>query len=206
MRSSGPWGRGSVLARSGNVTEVVDIQMSNEDSLARIAEAAEKEGLEYLVIGGHAVNIHGYLRTTADIDFLILTSSLEPWKIALGRIGYRPIHETIVFAQFESDEEDFMDLDLMMVDESTYSKLWDASELREYGPRKYRVVSLMHLIALKLHALRSEYRDSKGKDYFDILSLIKSHRIDVGSGEFQDILSRYATEDIRRRLTRDILG
>lgn len=180
--------------------------MSNDDYLIRVAEAAEKDGLEYLVIGGHAVNIYGYSRTTADIDFLILTSSLEPWKVTLGKLGYRSIHETKAFAQFESDNEDSMDLDLMLVDQSTYSKLLAASELRDYGPRKYRVVALLHLIALKLHALRSEYRDTKGKDYYDILSLIKNHRIDIRSEEFQDILSKHASDDIRQRLKRDILG
>lgn len=38
--------------------------------IERIAREAEKRGVEFLVIGGHAVVHHGYERMTTDVDFL----------------------------------------------------------------------------------------------------------------------------------------
>jgi len=36
-----------------------------------IEENARAANLDYLVIGGHAVNAHGYFRTTLDVDLLV---------------------------------------------------------------------------------------------------------------------------------------
>ncbi len=41
------------------------------DELARIIRAFEKEEVEYVVIGGAAVNAHGLIRATEDLDVMI---------------------------------------------------------------------------------------------------------------------------------------
>ena len=38
---------------------------------ARIFEALQRHGVEYLTIGGVAVNVHGHVRNTRDVDILI---------------------------------------------------------------------------------------------------------------------------------------
>jgi hypothetical protein len=57
-----------------------------------VFEALNRAGIDYLVVGGLAVNAHGYVRMTMDIDLVV---SLEPGNItralyALAEIGYRP--------------------------------------------------------------------------------------------------------------------
>ena len=49
-------------------------------------------------------------------------------------------------------------------------------------------------------------RAVQGKDYYDILNLIRIHKLDTTSQEFLEILDRYATESIRERLLSDIKG
>lgn len=44
--------------------------------------------LRFLIIGGHAVNLHGYSRVTQDIDLLVCRDELAEWKKALERLGY----------------------------------------------------------------------------------------------------------------------
>lgn len=61
-------------------------------------------------------------------------------------------------------------------------------------------------IALKLHATRTWDRAVQGKDYYDILNLIRIHKVDTTSQEFLEILNRYATESIRERLLSDLKG
>ena len=58
--------------------------------------------------------------------------------------------------------------------------------------------------ALKLHATRTWARAVQGKDYYDILNLIRLHRVDTGATEFREILDRYASVTIRDRLLRDL--
>lgn len=60
------------------------------DALAQTLEAA---GVRYLVAGGLAVNAHGYLRFTRDVDVVLELSreNVMAAFAALERIGYRPI-------------------------------------------------------------------------------------------------------------------
>jgi hypothetical protein len=61
-------------------------------SVEAIAAALQRGGVRYLVAGGLAVNAHGYLRFTQDIDLVV---QLKPDNIlpafqALATLGYRP--------------------------------------------------------------------------------------------------------------------
>ncbi|TAK53352.1 MAG: hypothetical protein EPO25_10995 [Gammaproteobacteria bacterium] len=61
-------------------------------SVEIILEALAAAAVRYLIAGGLAVNAHGYLRFTKDVDLVI---ELEPDNLraaleALGRLGYRP--------------------------------------------------------------------------------------------------------------------
>jgi hypothetical protein len=42
-----------------------------QKDLREFIELLNSHGVEYLVVGGHAVAYHGYPRYTGDIDFLI---------------------------------------------------------------------------------------------------------------------------------------
>lgn len=60
--------------------------------IERVLAALERAGVRYLVVGGVAVVLHGFLRTTADLDLVI---QLEPDNVrralkALAELGYHP--------------------------------------------------------------------------------------------------------------------
>ncbi len=62
------------------------------DSLLAVLRALDSAGVRYLVAGGVAVNLHGYLRATQDLDLVV---GLEPDNAAramsaLRGMGYRP--------------------------------------------------------------------------------------------------------------------
>jgi len=40
-----------------------------------------KAGVEFLMIGGHAVNHYGYTRATLDVDFMIAAEDLLYWVV-----------------------------------------------------------------------------------------------------------------------------
>jgi len=60
--------------------------------IERVFEALNRAHVRYLVAGGVAVVLHGYLRTTADLDLIV---QLEPENTrralrVLGELGYEP--------------------------------------------------------------------------------------------------------------------
>lgn len=54
----------------------------------RIFEILQRHGVEYLTIGGVAVNVHGHVRNTRDIDILIEWSlgNMQRLAVALGEL------------------------------------------------------------------------------------------------------------------------
>ena len=165
---------------------------------------AKAASLEFILIGGHAVNARGYARTTLDFDFLIAADDLPAWRALLAQLGYALIHQVEAFAQFQPEAGDGFRIDLMLVDSPTYTKIAAGSDLLPYGDREIGVAGVLHLIALKLHATRTWTRAVPGKDYYDILNLIRIHGVDTGASEFREILDRYASATIRERLLRDL--
>jgi hypothetical protein len=125
--------------------------------------------------------------------------------LLLTNAGYQLITPDIkAFAQFEPREGENFRVDLMLVDPDTFAKLIAGSEWRDYGSRQIRVIGVLHLIALKLHSLHSEDRAALGKDYLDIVTLIRLNSINTDLPEFREILDRYATPATRDRLHRDL--
>ena len=56
----------------------------------RLLNAFHSKGVEYLVIGGHAVLYHGYVRTTGDIDLWVALTPENAAKVeaAIRSLGY----------------------------------------------------------------------------------------------------------------------
>ncbi len=64
----------------------------NQDFLEFI-RLLETEGVEYLVVGGYAVGLHGFPRYTGDIDFFVRISEENAEKIlrVFGKFGFGEI-------------------------------------------------------------------------------------------------------------------
>lgn len=64
----------------------VVLAMVAPDTIALAARAAD-EGLQAILVGGNAVNLHGYFRTTFDVDLLIPEEDAERWLAFFVRHG-----------------------------------------------------------------------------------------------------------------------
>lgn len=62
-----------------------------EDKYLNLISLFNEEGVEYVVLGGHAVIAHGYLRTTGDIDIFVRPNDDNADRLlrALYRYGYK---------------------------------------------------------------------------------------------------------------------
>ena len=179
--------------------------MANPDTIA-LAAKAETEGLEGVLVGGNAVNLHAYFRTTFDVDLLVREEDADRWLAFFKARGYAISQRTANFIRlrFGADPAGALPLDLMLVNECTFRKIQSESRRCEIGnDLTLAIPSPLHLIAMKLHALRNPQRAEKGLDLQDVRHLIKTAKIDVSSPEFIAILEQYATEPIRRAIERE---
>ena len=62
-------------------------------TVARLGRDLEKHGIEYAIIGAVALNAHGYLRFTSDVDLILTKEGLQAFHRELVGVGYRPAFE-----------------------------------------------------------------------------------------------------------------
>ena len=63
---------------------------SKADDSLRVLQAMVRAGVPFVVIGGHAVIVHGYVRTTEDADIVFRrTDDSETLLVGYGARGYR---------------------------------------------------------------------------------------------------------------------
>ena len=59
------------------------------DPLLKLLERFQQEGVQYILVGGHAVRLNGFLRSTEDIDIL-LPSSLDNGARVIRALNFLP--------------------------------------------------------------------------------------------------------------------
>lgn len=69
-----------------------------------VLRAFEREGVEYILVGGAAVNLHGIVRATEDIDFFVRpeAGNVERLKTALRSVWDDPEIDGIRMEDFET--------------------------------------------------------------------------------------------------------
>jgi hypothetical protein len=79
---------GSALERLREAEEFFVKKASVQSTLERLARRLDQESIPYAVIGGMALNVHGYVRVTRDVDVLLSPAGLEAFtRLCVGR-GY----------------------------------------------------------------------------------------------------------------------
>lgn len=173
-----------------------------EQVLTRIASAALAEGLcDFLLVGGNAVILYGVPRFTRDVDFLIPAEDDLRWRSFLEGQGFRFIHGTPGFAQFEGPDSCCPRIDLMLVDRSTWDKLVAESTLHSIAEGlSLRLPVVHHLIAMKLRASRSATRANPEQDWSDCVELVRRHGYTLEEPGFHALVLKYGGPEGVQRL------
>jgi predicted nucleotidyltransferase len=171
---------------------------------ATIHEEAARRKLRFLVIGGLAVNHYGYSRDTSDLDFFISQSDRADWMKLLHDFGYASHNDGGNFIQYNPPAQNAWPVDLMIVQEQTFSPILTASRDADLFGVKTRVPSLEHLIALKLHALKFTRMSRFLKDFLDVEYLIRLNRLDVRSKNIRALFDKYGTPDLYDKISRSL--
>src|SRR5258707_10609090 len=90
-------------------------------------ETVERESrsrnLEFIVIGGLAVNFYGYSRDTADLDLLVCRTARAAWIQLFSKLEYIVAQDAENFVQFGPPKEGEWPVDLMFVREPTITTM-----------------------------------------------------------------------------------
>jgi len=146
------------------------MEPSFEKLLANLANA----NIRFIVVGGLAVSLNGYVRLTEDVDFVVDTEAANLTQLikTLSQFG-EGFGGGLTLADFslepgairiiESTEDCQMDI-FTLIGGFDYGELIEGSEIAKIGNVKFHYASKTQLIAIKSSSLRE-------KDKIDILAM-----------------------------------
>lgn len=171
-----------------------------------VAIRAKERGLQFLVIGGHAVNAYGERRQTGDIDLLVREAERNAWLDLITSMGYSLFHQHKAFLQFSPPAVEVWPIDVMLVEDKTLDGLLAESEEVNFGgSENVRIPSIEHLIALKLNVLKQVGRERELKDLADIAALVRIGKLAVKDARFRNLCEKYGTMSIYEKIV-DAVG
>jgi nucleotidyltransferase DUF2204 len=153
-------------------------------------------GVRYVVVGGVAVNLHGYQRFTKDIDLVIELIPDQALKAleALQTLGYKPnvpvklsdfadptIREgwvrdkgMMVFQMYSNQTR--MSIDIFVQYPVDFEELWSQGTKIDLPETSLRIASIDHLVLMKRQAGRAQ-------DLLDVEKLEKLKQIMAERGD-----------------------
>jgi hypothetical protein len=174
--------------------------------LRTITLYADAKELPFLLIGGHAVNAYGIQRQTGDIDLIVRRSQHEGWAELFAKLNYQSIQYDSNFLRYKPDTVAAWPVDLMLVDDQTFTKLYNDSREVDMGVVTVKAASPRHLATLKIHALKHFLEHRFAKDYNDLLQLLRGECRDISADDLRELCIRYAHEELYHKISKDLGG
>lgn len=144
------------------------------DELKTLVAKFDDQDIEYALCGGVAMGVHGFMRMTMDIDFIILPQSLNAVLAIADSLGYTIRGKDLSFkdgnveirriSKIDGETGDILPLDFLLVTPAI-QKMWDSRIDADWEGGRLSVVTRSALIELK--KLRSS-----GQDLVDIERLL----------------------------------
>ncbi|MFC1615805.1 nucleotidyl transferase AbiEii/AbiGii toxin family protein [Patescibacteria group bacterium] len=152
-----------------------------------VFRALNKERVKYLVVGGVAVNLHGYMRFTGDLDILLLLEekNLKKMGKVMENLGYSerlPVsildlsdkkmvknwlkEKNMRAFSFMPPKDNPLQIDIITEESLKFENIFDRKITKKISGVSIPVVSIEDLIKMKKKAKRSQ-------DLIDLEALIE---------------------------------
>jgi len=167
-------------------------------SLRTIMEIAARqlpaEGVDCILIGGFAVNWHGYTRNTLDVDFMVVAEQLDAVRRIMTQAGFTniAIQENVAFF---SAPDSPLRVDFLRVDRNTMDRLLANAMTANVHGSDVKVPALRDLSGRKIFALSQDIPRRIGKDLPDIAYLSALHNLDLES-DIRPLCDRFGGPEV----------
>jgi hypothetical protein len=169
-----------------------------------ISSILRETGTSCVLIGGFAVNYYKVTRQTADVDFLITKEDFEKTRGLFERAGYKQEFTQEIFARLNSTKGSLLDIDFMFIDKETLGEIIKSGKKINLAEEEFIIPCLNHLIALKLHSLKYNFKIREFKDLPDIIHLIRMNKVDYKSKTFRELCLKYGTKELYNRILHSV--
>lgn len=158
-----------------------------------IYEVFEKSKVPAILIGGFAVNAYEFTRQTMDIDFLMAEEDYVRALDDFKKAGFKELDRQKLCARLKAPPPHVWEVDIVFSDSKTVKKISEAGKKFKISGSMFKIPSLFHLIALKLHAVKQDPRREL-KDLQDIVELIRHNKMDIKTPAFRALCLKHGSE------------
>ncbi len=170
-------------------------------TLQLIARGLAAQGVGALLVGGHALQMHGVTRQTLDVDCLVSDEIGRVLHAILTKADYVEGARSENFVRYAHSGDAMADVDVLLVDAATFEPMLEQGSAHGLYGEGLRVPAIEHLIALKLHAIRNDPK-REARDVADIVELLRRNPEIAGGDCFSGLCERYGPPSIRARIER----
>ncbi len=147
--------------------------MDFENVFNVIIAAFEEQEIQYALIGGFVLGAFGIIRSTIDLDFLILADNLDKVDKILKKSMYICSYKSENVSQYTSDLKPFGQIDILHAFRKySLAVLKRAQSILVFNKYKIKVAIPEDIIGLKLQALKND-ETREESEYSDIELLLK---------------------------------
>jgi len=145
---------------------------------------------------------HGFVRSTDDLDILVQASQRQRWRQVLEGLGMTLYREAAAFLQFNPSPDSRFPVDVMFVADEVFEKMRARAVQSSVAGVSFGVVSLLHLIALKCHAIQHGPPLRRIKDTEDLIHLIVLNGLDLNEPELRATILKHGNNELYEKLQR----
>jgi len=149
--------------------------------IKNLVSALKDEKINYMIVGGYAVNFHGYSRNTIDIDLVIKFTLVNLRKIekilySMGMVSTLPIDAVSVF---KFREEYIKNRNLIAwnfyhkEDPTSQVDILINHDISDFKFEKFRVNNFEFKVIAKEDLIKMKKKSGREKDLLDIKELLK---------------------------------
>ena len=159
--------------------------------LRELHTALSQRNIAYCVIGGVAVNAHGAVRATHDLDVMLRMEDAPAARDAVSVLGYRTLDAG---GEIESFVRSRTRLDILLAQRPITRDLLARARSIDYAGLPIKVIPLEGLLGLKIQAFNDDPR--RLKDLQDIVDLVRLHRDDLNLDEVRAYFRLFDRETV----------
>jgi hypothetical protein len=149
--------------------------------LVELVKALKKEKVNYMIVGGYAVNFHGYSRNTVDIDLIIkfTLANLKKVERLLGEMGMVSRLPIDAISIFKFRDEYIKNRNLIAWnfynenDPTDQVDILINHDISDFKTEKFLVDNLEFKVISKKDLLKMKKESGRAKDLLDIKELTK---------------------------------
>jgi hypothetical protein len=148
--------------------------MNHNDLLMKMLTRFQHEGVEYVLVGGQAVRLNGFLRATEDVDVVVKATRLNGEKI-IRALSFLKSSEELQPDWFETNPDGEVE-NIRMADDLLLDLLFAANGLNYEALLPYvasLVVGETLIQVLNIDGLLKTKTDYRDKDILDKKMLLK---------------------------------